>query len=821
MANALIEKLSDAASAGSVPSFLEKMHDVVPNAERLTHDMQILYVVHSVARVLGVSYDPDDKRLAYGSISEIRRWTGLEESANHNLLIGGLSFALLCNRTSVDEDPNAEDPYALRPEIKDFLTREYGIEPHHFDAVEDFREGSTSLIFKIWIGGRYSILKLIKYQLVTEYAIISDLEQYSRICSENGDQTPELYRSGRKWIHIECVGDISLGQHLETAIFGKVYRREQGEQTFHPTLKKAHLAAFGENIRPIIQVLIDLAPLHHLDVSPENLMVVEQTPLRLKAIDFGVNSLLAGKSAATTEENRARVYISPEVTDRRPAGPLSDLYSVGVIALEILEGDWIAPGEVKQALDRAWRDFPGVASVLEDCLTSEPEYRGLSLRPPNLESLKDVSGADLFRALWSRLEVMIQSDTAAAEQQERGFLIRNAMKAKELGARLVQTASTNAQIGTAGSVDAVRKRQLDWYILVCLFACGLCVALVPSAIMLGDLDRNAVVLAVREAVGRLSFLGLDFAIRPFTLEESLPGRAICISFAFTATIYYLNIFSALRVPMPLEEPRSEPDGRGTGDGGGEKKRRNANLWMRFNSFCFAFPILYTLVLDPRTWPICSFLGLVFVGINNHIVSQAANRLHEGLPEAFPAKRNLFVASALSLFEGWGLLVFLYAFGILGLYPVLTYLVEPAVSPSVYLSIEWVFVAFVVLINAFKLVYVNCIKLGPSVRTALTRTFMSQMRADRMHAPRVGSVLNALRQVADGLATTGRSRVVSRIRVLARQHDIYDPYVERFKGMGVAVDFDDSTPLKDLAQRHIPRLRRQPANKTLLIKPTDP
>lgn len=95
------------------------------------------------------------------------------------------------------------------------------------------------------------------------------------------------------------------------------------------------------------------ADILHLDLKPENLMVTPQRAglYRLKILDFGVAQLmgaLGGKpllsQQTTVDGGQAREvlgtpkYMAPEQAQGRPLRPETDLYAVGVILFEMLEG---------------------------------------------------------------------------------------------------------------------------------------------------------------------------------------------------------------------------------------------------------------------------------------------------------------------------------------------------------------------------------------------------------------------------------------------------------------------------------------------------
>jgi tRNA A-37 threonylcarbamoyl transferase component Bud32 len=136
----------------------------------------------------------------------------------------------------------------------------------------------------------------------------------------------------------------------------------------------------------------------HRDLKPENIFVLDQTPLRLKVLDFGIAKLLEGtptgpRLTTTGIVMGTPLYIAPEQAAAKLdlVGPATDLYSLGVILYSMLSGrppfldD--APGlvmakhilEAPPPLAQTGPFVPGrVAAVVERCLCKEPALRPAS-----------------------------------------------------------------------------------------------------------------------------------------------------------------------------------------------------------------------------------------------------------------------------------------------------------------------------------------------------------------------------------------------------------------------------------------------------------
>ncbi|MEX1368637.1 MAG: serine/threonine-protein kinase [Nannocystaceae bacterium] len=119
--------------------------------------------------------------------------------------------------------------------------------------------------------------------------------------------------------------------------------------------------------RPILlQVLATLQAAHdvgviHRDIKPENVFRISRMGSDdfVKVLDFGIAKVLAGSDASTRHRTLTGqvlgtpAYMSPEQCVGDPVDARSDLYSVGVLAYQMLTGhtpfETGAPGEIMRA----------------------------------------------------------------------------------------------------------------------------------------------------------------------------------------------------------------------------------------------------------------------------------------------------------------------------------------------------------------------------------------------------------------------------------------------------------------------------------------
>ena len=129
------------------------------------------------------------------------------------------------------------------------------------------------------------------------------------------------------------------------------------------------------------QITAGLAAVHdigvtHRDMKPSNLLF--RDPQTLVLTDFGVAKDLANRNALTAHGAfpGSVYYVSPEQISRQDSGPLSDLYSVGVVLYQMLTGRPPFQGKTAAAIMEAHLHSP-VPRLPEPLSLMQPLIDGL------------------------------------------------------------------------------------------------------------------------------------------------------------------------------------------------------------------------------------------------------------------------------------------------------------------------------------------------------------------------------------------------------------------------------------------------------------
>ncbi|MET1022475.1 MAG: protein kinase [Arthrobacter sp.] len=157
-------------------------------------------------------------------------------------------------------------------------------------------------------------------------------------------------------------------------------------------LSAAHMALIGHDLADGLSYIHHHGIVHR-DVKPANILLVdysnEDRRLRAKLTDFGVAVITRnGPVPDDGGTSGTPAYLSPEQAAGEPAGPLSDVYSLGLVLLEGLTGKRAYPGApIQSAVARLLHDpqIPEELAPIWVALLSSMLARDPAQRPPARE----------------------------------------------------------------------------------------------------------------------------------------------------------------------------------------------------------------------------------------------------------------------------------------------------------------------------------------------------------------------------------------------------------------------------------------------------
>ena len=773
--------------AGRLLNVLESIDDGKSDADGLFRSLkEVIEDEHSRRNTIDdlvdflIRYDRNVDSAVERLDSLVAAWTRLGEADRPGRIAeearvfrGGLGFligstCMLIGSTCRQDDNRKRAEECFRdPDTVEFIHRIYRVPLEEMANILPYRFGTTSLVFLCGEDHR-NVLKLLQLKYVEDETLTEPLAEYKSRYGR-APTAPKVHECGSGWILMEFIEGETLREFVDGTIFTLL---NHGPDARSAGLGKEHI----DKVRIVATGLLStLGALHerrqwHHDLTPSNILVTDRGA-GIRLIDFGVNNLLSRSSGNAREVSNAQAYASPEVIKGSPREQLSDVYSFGVILLECIVGTQVRMDDLQWHLDDAWVKVPDLAMVIDDCLTRDPERRALEYRSG---SGGNGETGDIFGSMRSRIAAVLANLEA---QVKRSQIMEIFAATVESAAYMKATIKSVADRPDDGFVWAMDHKTLDNWKRVCICAFCICALVVPTAIIFNDLDNWNTVQRLR---------GLLW-IKDVSLIESLPGRLVCFSFALTATIYYVNIFQSLDIYV---DDGDDPSDR--------KKYRSAKFWLRMNSFCFAVPILWAYVLDPRQWPFCAALGLFFVGMNNLRTKQAATLARQSLDASFRVSVSRFVNSNFEIFSGWDKLVFSYAAGLCGIGLFLGYQ-RTMLGDQTY-PFELAFAIVVVLINYVKMQRENCTKLAPGIRTMLMYIFSSHRRLAAAGMAGTDVLKENLRSLTQVIEAARPRLDVDTVLIVSGKRDDLAPYIKRLKNLDVDVTFRGEDELDGKAPR---------------------
>ncbi len=285
----------------------------------------------------------------------------------------------------------------------------YGIpDPYHArpgGCVRLHKTGSTSVILVasgILAASKEDTtvaLKIIKPAFIQNPTIRRATLQYaSDFHGGDGTHSPKVHKGNDRLIVMEFVRGETLAEYCSSTLWNR--QRSPKERLLlvqHALL--GVIAALKHHYNPSGKL--------HLDLSPDNILVAGENPLCIKLVDFGVNHVLRSGAYTKGDLDQLLSYVSPEVRDAKNETVRSDVYSVGVIAVELLHGKRLTRGLLPEALAHIADRYPVLAKLLEELVSGVPERRLVGVGDP--------------RAIYDVLSVRLEQAAELAEE-ESGFV---------------------------------------------------------------------------------------------------------------------------------------------------------------------------------------------------------------------------------------------------------------------------------------------------------------------------------------------------------------------------------------------------------------
>jgi serine/threonine-protein kinase len=214
--------------------------------------------------------------------------------------------------------------------------------------------------------------------------------------------------------HPNTVRVIDFGQVDDATLF--IAMELLDGQPLQRVMRRHGALPARRTMRVLTQVCRSLAEAHskgiiHRDLKPDNLFIsdVDDSHDFVKVLDFGVAKLVDDKSAGSLTQTHMLLgtpkYMAPEQAMSRGVDARSDLYSLGVIAYEMLTGASPFRGEAMAVLYKQVNEPPPPMREIASDVVVPPEleqfvYRMLEKDP----DLRPQSASEVASALEAMLE---------------------------------------------------------------------------------------------------------------------------------------------------------------------------------------------------------------------------------------------------------------------------------------------------------------------------------------------------------------------------------------------------------------------------------
>lgn len=605
------------------------------------------------------------------------------------------AFGFFLFANAADRDDKAEANLLLADEnTRNFVWEEYEVpQDYRRPDLRLHKIGTTSYILRILNN---QVLKIIKYRYIDNQTISNTTANYMhRFPSDIDEQhTPYIYLSTKKFILMTFIPGASLREYMAELPYQD------------PELVITRIREVFRNLCLILGRFAQRGKTH-LDLSPDNILIESQGEGqvgKVYLIDFGYNYVLREKVGSPLTFVSTETYLAPELL-RNPEkilpddAPvkfkiLADIYSLGVILLEMLSKQALASQEISEELKPYTRTllkqallrqeipkeleihsarYTGVGQVLEELLDPNPDIR-LFDAPKELE---------IYDWVKRRVDNELQIYAEMYLKKEPGWLAGILWLLD-----LIFPSTDQVKAGvkkliilrrSGFEMSAIRRMNhiLVWSLLALLLNTITVLAFTKLAI--DDYNRH-------------------------TVFTNLPGHLVAVSFSLVASKYYTSIFSTVftqGIPTILA--------------------KTTEFFLRATSFIFVVPI-WAAFYNPKSWPLCVALGSTYIIADNFFSYRLALRAKREAEKEFARPVPLSIKSFLDEFKVWYLLFAIYGLAFYGVW----YLIHP--NPIYELRDEWIYAILAIIIN-LKMMTTNCSGVeAERIRSGLERTIAAYLRA---------------------------------------------------------------------------------------------
>ena len=239
-------------------------------------------------------------------------------------------------------------------------------------------------------------------------------------------------------------------------------------------LREEGSLSLGETLSIIDSVLEALAPAHrsgliHRDVKPENVLLTKDG--NVKVADFGLARAVSDATMATTGSVLGTVaYIPPELVTSGEADARSDIYSVGIMAYELLTGKppYVSSSAIAVAWSHVHEDIPRLSDTIE-WIPSEVDdlLCALAAREPADRPQDGAAGAHYVREVIDALdpETLAKKYTVLPQQTKEKNKTEVAPRSSSTAAIDYGSGTSALPIGAIDSPATIRKSK-NWAVIL-------------------------------------------------------------------------------------------------------------------------------------------------------------------------------------------------------------------------------------------------------------------------------------------------------------------------------------------------------------------